>query len=455
MNLLLGQKLIKQKEFGKALEFFLNLKKSKQFDKKIFFYLGLIYFELNNFKESIIYYQKFLIEEPNSLSALFNIALVNQTIGNISDAKKNYIKFIELDNRQIRTYYGLYTLDPNFITDDYFNKILNIKNNLNLDLYERGLVDFILSKREKKNKNLKNEILYLTDFHKNIFNHKYQYNLSSQFYYNQIINQHFNKIKIKNDHNTANKNNDISPIFIIGLPRSGSTLIESIVTSGEKKIRTFGECNVVNISVLEQIGPKIYNKEFDAKKFEFEIDMNKFKESLFKKYKQFNSQNELLNNMFVDKSLENIFNIDLILKIFPNAKFLHTFRNLKDSIISIYQSMLPELSWAHNIEDILVYIENYLKIIQHFKSNNPGTIMDIGLEHFTQNSEEVSKQIFEFCNLTWNKNVSKFYERKDLRSKTLSTIQIRSKVEIYEKKKYQQYYYLLNDYKKKYKWLDI
>lgn len=455
MNLLIGQKLIKQKEFGKALEFFLNLRKKKLFDKKIFFYLGLIYFELNNFKESKINYQKFLKEEPNSLSALLNIALVNQTIGNISEAKKNYIKSIELDNRKIRPYYGLFTLDPNFITDDYFNNILNIKDDLNLDLYERGLANFILSKREKKNKNFRNEIKYLIDFHKNIFNYKYQYNLSSQFYYNQIINQHFNKIKIKNDQNIKNENDNISPIFIIGLPRSGSTLIESIVTSGEEKIKTFGECNVVNISVLEQMGPKIYNKGFDLKKFEFEIDINKFKESLFKKYKQFNFQDELLNNIFVDKSLENIFNINLILKIFPNAKFLHTFRNLEDSVISIYQSMLPELSWTHNINDILVYIENYLKIIQYFKSNNPGIIMDIELEHFTQNSEEVSKQIFEFCNLTWNKNVSKFYERKDLRSKTLSTIQIRSKVETYEKKKYQPYYYLLSNYKKKYKWLDI
>ena len=57
MNFSTGQKLIAQKEFGKALNVFLNLKDKND---DIYFYLGLIYFELNNFKKSIHYYNKFL-----------------------------------------------------------------------------------------------------------------------------------------------------------------------------------------------------------------------------------------------------------------------------------------------------------------------------------------------------------------------------------------------------------
>ena len=127
----------------------------------------------------------------------------------------------------------------------------------------------------------------------------------------------------------------------------------------------------------------------------------------------------------------------MILKIFPRAKFIHTFRNLKDSIISIYQSMLPELSWAHSIENILIYINNYLKVIQYFKVKYPNSIIDVNLEKFTESSEKISKEIYKFCNLDWHDTILQFYKRDDLYTKTLSFNQIRKKVSKYDKNAYQ------------------
>ena len=60
MNFLEGQNYIKKKEFRKALNFFLKLEKEKIQDDKIFFYLGIIYFEINEFEKSILYYEKYL-----------------------------------------------------------------------------------------------------------------------------------------------------------------------------------------------------------------------------------------------------------------------------------------------------------------------------------------------------------------------------------------------------------
>ena len=160
-----------------------------------------------------------------------------------------------------------------------------------------------------------------------------------------------------------------------------------------------------------------------------------------------------LNFIFIDKSLENFFNIEIIMKIFPNAKFLHTFRDPIDSVISIYQSMLPELSWTHKIEDILDYTDNYKKVISYFKIKYPNNIMDIDLKKFTNQAEETGKKIYEFCDLKWNKKYLEFYKRKDLHSKTISFNQIRKKISIYDIKKYQPYINLLDQYKNKYEWL--
>ncbi len=71
--------------------------------------------------------------------------------------------------------------------------------------------------------------------------------------------------------------------------------------------------------------------------------------------------------------------------------------NKYDSIIAIYQSLLPTLSWTHNLEEILDYIDNYLRVVTYFKSKYPDKIIDVNLEDLTNNKIKESKKIFNFC----------------------------------------------------------
>ena len=454
MDFLTGQKLVKQKEYGKALDIFLSLQKKKIKNKIVYFYLGLIYSELNDFHKSISNYNKYLENDPNSKSALFNLAIAKQSIGEISTAKDIYLKLINLDRNKIRPYFALLMLNIDFLTNEHLKCVIEIQKNSEINLYEKSLIDFILARKEQKNKNYKKEIEHLKNFNVSSFNSNYAYNQTSQFYYNNIINNFYNKIQFTNNNKHLKKTKDFTPIFIIGLPRSGSTLIESIITSDDKKVQTCSESHIINMSLLEQIGPKIYTKNFDIKKFIFEIDRVEFEQSVLQKYEKFNIIVSAVNSLFVDKSLENFFNIDIILKIFPNARFLHTFRNPVDSVISIYQSMLPELSWTHKIEDILNYVDNYKQIMNYFKMKYPEKIMDIDLEKFTNESEVDGKKIYEFCGLKWDNKYLEFYKRENLYSKTISFNQIRKKISKYDTKKYKPYIFLLDQYKKDYLWID-
>ena len=451
MNVFVGQNYIKNKDFKKALIFFSNLEKSDKKNSSIFFYLGLVYFELNKFDKSIFYYKKYLNKEPQSEAGLLNLAIVKQAIGDFKLAKDLFIKIIKINKFNVRAYYGLYMLDVNFLKEDLFINLFEISKSEKLNLYQKGIIDFLFSKQAKINNENKKEIEYLQSSHKNIFDSNQSYNLSAQFYYNKIISKFYNKINIIKKEDEL-ENELVSPIFIIGLPRSGSTLIESILTSSEENLVSFGECHVFNMSIIKQIAPKIYSEKFDNQKFEFIVNYKDLKNNISEKYSQFS---EIKNQKFIDKSLENIFNIEFIKNIYPEAKFIHTFRNPLDSVISIYQSMLPDLSWTHTIEDIIIYMDNYYKVLKYYKSKYPDVIMDINLEEFTENSENLTKKIFNFCELTWNKNILNFYKRKNLYSKTLSFNQIRSKVLKYNSKKYQPYFSLINKYKDKYEWLNI
>ena len=117
--------------------------------------------------------------------------------------------------------------------------------------------------------------------------------------------------------------------------------------------------------------------------------------------------------------------------------------------------MLPDLSWVHSIENILSYLDTYLKVMNYFKKKYPNIIFDVNLEDISNESEQITKQIFNFCGLKWEKEILNFYKRNDLYSKTLSLKEIRSKVKKYDPQKYKPYYSLLDAYKDKYNWLNF
>lgn len=450
MDLDIGKKLILNKKLSEALSFFLKELDSGNQTFRLYFFLGLTYFELNQIKESIVYYKLALKIEPKSINTILNYAIANYVIGNFLSAKKLFLKVIKLDKQNLRAYYGLYQINQNNLTLKIIQELKEINKNNNLR--QRYLIDYLLSKYEKKNKNYELEIKYLQSFQKKCFDFKRNYNLQGLFYYNRIISKIYNKIIFKNKSNSKTILKNINPIFIIGLPRSGSTLIESMISSGEEHVISLGETAIFNTEIFNQFKNVIYKKDFNLETNQLYIDIHDLKKKVFQRYENYlidKNQGEF----FSDKSLENFFNIEAILKVFPNAKFIHTKRNYKDSAIAIYQSMLADLPWTHSISSILNYIDNYIKIINYYEKKYPSKILSINLENLTENKEFYSKKIFEFCNLFWSQQVLKFYKKKDLSVKTLSNSQVREQIFRYNSIKYKPYFNLLSGFKDKYDWL--
>ena len=124
------------------------------------------------------------------------------------------------------------------------------------------------------------------------------------------------------------------------------------------------------------------------------------------------------------------------------------------NIISIYQNFLPGIRWSHSIENILEYIDNYLKIIEEFKKNYPKKIYIIDLNELTKDPKNISKDFFKFCDIEWDKKCMEFYKREDMVSKTASNQQIRSKIFTKNKIEYNNYKEFLYPYSTKYPWLE-
>ena len=439
MSYELGKLFIKKKQYNKAFFIFQNILKERPNDLRANFQIGKINYELNHLEKSIFFFKKCNQIQANIPGVLFNLALALQSVGKTNEAKKQYLKLISINPNDVKSYYGLFILDNTNINSTYYGKLQTLVDNEKISLFEKSLINFIFSKLEKKKGNIDSEITFLNISHKQCFDSNLIFNNQSNFYYKNLIPNFFNKIEFEENFKKLENLNKNKHIFIVGLPRSGSTLVETIISHNSKNIISVGEFHGINTSILDQISKIIFSENFKYKNYQLVINRKIFQSSLIEKYHNFE------NSIYLDKSLENFFNIDIILEFFPNAKFIHTYRNYNDSVLGIYQSMLPELSWSHNIRHIINYIKNYKKTINYFKNKYPDKIMNIDLSNLTNDQESEGKKILEYCNIPVNDNFLDFHKNKKLFNKTNSFLQVRNKIKKYENEKYKPYYYLLKD----------
>ena len=97
MDLVKGKKLIQAKKFDQALSFFLNELEAGNKSVRLYFFLGFVYFELNQIQNSINYYKLALKIEPKSIDIILKLANANYVLGNFLTSKSLYTKVIKIN----------------------------------------------------------------------------------------------------------------------------------------------------------------------------------------------------------------------------------------------------------------------------------------------------------------------------------------------------------------------
>jgi len=439
----LGTIFQKYKDFKEAIKLY---KKTIELDPSFasaYNNLGLISHEIEEYQNAINYYEKAIELKSDYAEAHGNLAKVHKDLGNFEKTivcLENVKKYHPDD---LLSLYYLSEFKNEILTSDLKEKIINIINNKNCTKINLAYGNFLLAFYEFHNSNYKKEIDYLLKGHDYYFEFKKEkfkiltdYWMKAPTEINQLINsKDFNKLKNK-------KNEEIKPIFIIGVPRSGSTLVEKVIVSGSKHIPTGEETGIFHDMILNIISKNLSSVS----------DLSYINERILEKY----NQKELIkvNNdyIFTDKSLENIFYLQLIKEIFPNSKVIYCKRKPLSCIMSILKNNLAEVPWAHNLEHIFEYFNIFFNQINNFKDTNPNFIYDLDYEKFVTDPEVESKKLFSFCNLPWDKSCLEFYKRKELISQTASNVQIRQAINQQAINKYLPYNDLLNTYGNKYSW---
>ena len=407
--------------------------------------LALIFQELSEIQKAIDCYEELKQIEPNSLKAHQNLGRLYVVLGNTQKATNSYQEALKYEPENLQHYYDLISLNKEILNLNLKNKINETIKNKNCTKNNLAYGSFLLAKYEFNEKKYEKEFDYLLE------GHRYYFDMKDKKYQNDV-GYWLNKLpetKELFDFNKSNvvikaTNHAIKPIFIVGVPRCGSTLVEKIITSGVQSISAGEEIGILSTFVKKKI---IENQSLSSGVEDFQI-------KLFEKYNNKRIIKEENNYTFTDKTLDNFFYIGLIKQIFPNAKVINCRRSALSSIMSILKNNLPGVPWAHNLEHIFKYFDIYNKIIENFNKIFPNFIYELRLEKLSSDPEEESKKLIKFCDLTWDKKCLEFYKRKDLISKTTSNLQIRKAIYQHSLESDLPYKQFLNRYGDSYSWFN-
>lgn len=215
---------------------------------------------------------------------------------------------------------------------------------------------------------------------------------------------------------------DIAPIFVVGMPRSGTSLVEQILAAHDQVTgcgETGGIDQAVNAAALHnhRRGP-VWNW---AKPDEF----GQFLPAIDHVYRHRLVPFDIQTPRFVDKSLGLEWWCGLILAMYPNARIVHCLRHPLDSCLSMYQIHFGQgQAFAYNLESIARYYLCHMELMDHWKALFPRKIQTVRYEDLVTEQRAHTARLLEFAELPWQDECLSF-ERVDRAARTASDYQIK------------------------------
>ena len=411
-----------QSNIKKAEELF---KKSLQINPKLpepNTNLGNLYSSIGKNDESIKFHKLAISADPEYYYSYLNIANVYVSLGIFDEAKK-YLKIAITKNPNFYFAHRLLSRITKYkVNDPHLLELKKLYESKNLkDDTNKMNLAFALGKGNEDIKNYDEAFNYFI-IANSINRSKLNFSLDKEKNY-------FNEIKKTYGKELFNKylnlgNEEISPIFIVGMPRSGTTLVEQILSS---------HTNVFGADEVNFI-PKLINKYFNQEKVNLFLQgIFDFDVSILKKMgdEYINLMKSVSNNSerFTDKLPANFLNVGLIKLILPKSKIIHCQRNPKDNIFSIFKNYFPgnKITFASNLKETVEYYNLYFDLMKFWNVQLPNFIFNVKYEDLIHDTEEQIKKLLIFCDLKWEENCLNFHENKRA-IKTASDTQVRSKI---------------------------
>ena len=406
----------KLEESKKAFE---NLIKLDPKNNEAFVALGTIYNKLAQYKDGINSYKKALKLNDNNARVYLSMGHALKTLGNRKECEDSYLKAIKLFPLSGEGYWSLANLKTYTFNE---SQIQAMKSAIKEDMHEQEKIQmmFALGKAYESKKNFKESFKFYNDG--NWMQRKtVEYNAEENSKSIDLTIDFFkqNKEQLNFDYGISSKD----PIFILGLPRAGSTLLEQTLSSHSMIEGTEELHNIMTI------GRRIRTTNDSKNYLNNLLDLNKENISSYgNMYIDETRWARKDNNFFIDKMPNNFPHIGLIKMILPNAKIIDARRNPLDGCFSCFKQYFAKgQHFTYDLDDVARYYKDYLKIMKFWNNYFPDEIHTVCYENVINNPEQEVRLMLKYLGLDFEKSCMDFH-KSSRPVKTASSEQVRQPI---------------------------
>ena len=415
----LGIIYLETKDFDNAITHFnlaINFKKDFA---EAYNNLGSVFQEQGQIKKALKSYQKATTLNSSYAQAHNNLGILLQMIGKNDKASLSYENAINSKANYASAHLNLSLIKKFSENDSQIIQMQNLVSSDHISKSEKSILCFALAKAyddlNKENKFFE----YLNEgnqLRKDELGFSYE---KSEMNYNPFVKSLFQD-PLSMGETISNDPSDKQPIFILGMPRSGTSLVEQII-SNHSNVYGGGELNYLS-EILIPILQASLNKENNI------LNEDKFlfiSQEYIKKINLLNVNEKIIT----DKWPLNFRHIGFILSAMPGAKIVHLKRDPRAVCWSIYKHYFSDRAngWAYDLDDIIKFYNAYIELMSFWHNLFPNKIYDICYEDLTSNQEEETRKLLDYCDLEWDENCINFHKNQRA-VETASAIQVRKKM---------------------------
>jgi len=376
--------------------------------------LGIVQSDMGQLNLSLKSYEKAISINSGYVDALFNLAITNKQLGNKSLSIKILEKVIVLSPYNASAYRNLSEVKHYRKNDLQIVKMEHLVSNENLSQSDSISLNLALSKVYEDLGDYDKQFRFLkkgNDQRKKELNYSIDQSLKLFLSIKELFKSPLTPVK-----KSSYSSSKFRPVFIVGMPRSGTSLVEQIISS-HQEVHGAGE-----LEYFSPILSPILTKEVAAVT---EKDILSIRDHYLSKV----SSLKFTQGIVTDKMPANFRYIGFILEAFPEAKVIHLKRDARATCWSIYKYYFDSKGngFSFDQEDLAKYYGLYSEMMAFWHDLYPNKIYDISYEDLTTNQEDETRKLLEYCDLDWDENCLNFHENKRA-VKTASALQVREKM---------------------------
>ncbi len=388
--------------------------------------LGSAYRVLGQFEEAIVAFEKAVALEPKSAEILNNMGVTYREAGYFDEAVDCYERALELNPSLSEAWNGL-------VRTQKFTKVPE-----RLPHLKQAVMASSMSKQSRRHAFYAIAKIYddLGDYDE-AFKFYKQANeqrlapadADSACVLMTKICEYFSSDYLSRAPYAKSKPGDPKPVFILGMPRSGTTLVEQVL-SMHPKVEWGGELNFFKEEANKLRSEGIFGrKTFPASISDLTAaGMARIRADFLKRFSGRRDSKRDRSLVVTDKTPFNFLYMGLIALALPDAVILHCRRSAMDTCLSVYfTDFAKNQPFSTDLKTIGKYFNCYKGLMAHWQEISALPVLDVDYEALVNHQERESRKIVEFCGLEWDERCLSFHENRRLVS-TPSDWQVRQPI---------------------------